>query len=133
MFCYLPHPPSDADLIASIFERSHVWSSLVPGSALPGLNCEERTAMENRDRLERTRGTFGESQEARSEEPTDDDGRESQQDEPSPPSPATQIGRAKQTGGTPDSGLEAGAESREGWPMPDQSDTPEEWPQPTID
>jgi hypothetical protein len=50
-----------------------------------------------------------------------------------PPSPASQIGRAKQSGGTPASGLEAGVESREGWPMPDHTGTPKEWPQPTID
>ena len=24
-------------------------------------------------------------------------------------------------------------ESQEGWPMPDQSDTPPEWPDPTVD
>lgn len=48
-------------------------------------------------------------------------------------SQASQIGRAAQTGGTPESGRQAGVDSREGWPMPDQSGTPKEWSEPTTD
>ena len=44
-------------------------------------------------------------------------------------SPSSQIGRAAQSGGTPESGDEA----RQGWHIPDQSDTPPEWPEPTTD
>ena len=36
-----------------------------------------------------------------------------------PISPATQIGRSKQTGDTPESGVEPGEEAAEGWPAPD--------------
>lgn len=92
--------------------------------------------MEDRDHqddLERVRGTRNEPQDDGSEESVDGEPGEAQGDGSPTPSPATQIGRAEQTGGTPASGLEAGIESREGWPMPDQSDTPEEWPEPTID
>jgi hypothetical protein len=89
--------------------------------------------MEDRNEFERVCGALGEPQETGSDDPTDGEGHELEQDEPSPTaSPATQIGRAEQTGGTP-AGREAGVESREGWPMPDQSDTPKEWPEPTID
>jgi hypothetical protein len=48
-------------------------------------------------------------------------------------SPASQIGRATQTGGTPESGREPDEDAREGWPMPDQTDIPSEWPEPTTD
>jgi hypothetical protein len=48
-------------------------------------------------------------------------------------SPASQIGRAAQTGGTPEAGAQPGEEARQGWKMPDESDTPPEWPQPTTD
>jgi hypothetical protein len=48
-------------------------------------------------------------------------------------SPASQIGRAAQSGGTRESGPEPGDEARHGWPMPDQGDTPPEWPEPTAD
>lgn len=48
-------------------------------------------------------------------------------------SPSSQIGRAAQTGGTPEAGRQPDESSREGWSMPDQSDTPEEWPDPTTD
>jgi hypothetical protein len=48
-------------------------------------------------------------------------------------SPSSQIGRSSQTGGTPESGRHPDETSREGWTMPDQSDTPEEWPAPTPD
>jgi len=91
--------------------------------------------MDDQDDLERVRGTLSEPQADESEEPEESIVGERGEGQPdgSTPSPATQIGRAKQTGGTPASGLEAGIESREGWPMPDQSDTPEEWPEPTID
>jgi hypothetical protein len=55
-------------------------------------------------------------------------------DKPDEPlSPASQIGRSAQTGGTPETGREPGEEAREGWPMPDQTDTPPEWPEPTTD
>lgn len=47
-------------------------------------------------------------------------------------SPSSQIGR-EETGGSDGSGREPGTDAREGWPMPDQSDTPSEWPEPTID
>ena len=47
-------------------------------------------------------------------------------------SQASQVGRAR-TGGSPDSALEPGESTREGWDVPDQSDTPPEWPEPTID
>lgn len=48
-------------------------------------------------------------------------------------SPSSQIGRAAQTGGTPESGRQPDDSVREGWPMPDQTDTPEQWPEPTTD
>jgi len=48
------------------------------------------------------------------------------------PSPSSQIGR-EQMGGSSASGQEPGTDTQEGWPMPDQSDTPSEWPEPTID
>ena len=48
-------------------------------------------------------------------------------------SQASQVGRARQVGGTPAAGLEPGTEPREGWPIPDQSDTPPEWPLPSSD
>lgn len=48
-------------------------------------------------------------------------------------SPSSQIGRAAQTGGTPESGRPPDESSREGWSMPDQSDTPDQWPEPTTD
>lgn len=48
-------------------------------------------------------------------------------------SPSSQIGRAAQSGGTPESGRQPDEGSREGWPMPDQGDTPEKWPDPTTD
>ena len=47
-------------------------------------------------------------------------------------SPSSQIGRER-VGGSDGSGQEPGEETREGWPMPNQSDTPPEWPEPTID
>lgn len=47
-------------------------------------------------------------------------------------SQASQVGRAR-TGGSPDSALRPGESTREGWDVPDQSDTPLEWPEPTID
>ena len=47
-------------------------------------------------------------------------------------SPSSQIGRER-LGGSHVSGQEPGVETIEGWPMPDQSDTPPEWPEPTID
>lgn len=47
-------------------------------------------------------------------------------------SPSSQIGRER-VGGSHVSAQEPGTETREGWPMPDQSDTPPEWPEPTID
>jgi hypothetical protein len=47
-------------------------------------------------------------------------------------SPASQIGR-EQMGGSPGSGQEPGTNTKEGWPMPDQTDTPSKWPEPTID
>ena len=48
-------------------------------------------------------------------------------------SPASQIGRAQQSGGSPRSGPEPGDEARQVWPVPDQADTPAEWPEPTTD
>jgi hypothetical protein len=48
-------------------------------------------------------------------------------------SPSSQIGRAAQSGGTPESGRQPDEDSREGWPMPDQGDTPKKWPDPTTD
>lgn len=48
-------------------------------------------------------------------------------------SPASQIGRLAQTGGTPESRLDPNEKPREGWDIPDQTDTPEEWPEPTQD
>ena len=47
-------------------------------------------------------------------------------------SQASQVGRV-QTGGPPDSALEPRESTREGWDIPDQRDTPPEWPEPTID
>lgn len=46
-------------------------------------------------------------------------------------SPSSQIGR-EETGGS-GMGTEPGTDAREGWPMPDQTDTPSDWPEPTID
>jgi hypothetical protein len=46
---------------------------------------------------------------------------------------SSQIGRAQQSGGTPESGRPPGEDSREGWSMPDQEDTPQEWTDPTLD
>jgi len=48
-------------------------------------------------------------------------------------SPSSQIGRSAQSGGTPESGRHPDETAREGWKMPDQSDTPEDWPVPTTD
>jgi hypothetical protein len=69
--------------------------------------------------------------------PDEDDGEDEDEDEEEARSdevlsPSSQIGR-EQAGGSHVSGQEPGAETREGWPMPDQSDTPPEWPEPTID
>ena len=50
-----------------------------------------------------------------------------------PLSRSSQIGRAEQSGGTPESGREPGEEAREGWAKKDESDTPSEWPEPTTD
>ena len=47
-------------------------------------------------------------------------------------SQASQVGRAR-TGGSPNPTLEPGERTQEGWKVPDQSDTPAEWPEPTID
>jgi hypothetical protein len=47
-------------------------------------------------------------------------------------SPSSQIGR-EQVGGSHVSVQEPSAQAREGWPMPDQSYTPPEWPEATID
>jgi hypothetical protein len=47
-------------------------------------------------------------------------------------SPASQVGRSK-TGGGPESVLDPDENVREGWPAPDQSDTPTDWPEPTVD
>jgi hypothetical protein len=46
---------------------------------------------------------------------------------------SSQIGRAQQSGGTPESGRPPDEDSREGWWMPDQEDTPQEWTDPTLD
>ena len=48
-------------------------------------------------------------------------------------SPSSQIGRAAQTGGTPESRRDPDVDTREGWPAPRQDDTPESWPDPNID
>jgi hypothetical protein len=66
-------------------------------------------------------------------EPDDDsldEHEDAEQDQPL--SPSSQIGRER-VGGSRASGQEPGTETKEGWPMPDQSDTPPEWPEPTID
>ena len=47
-------------------------------------------------------------------------------------SPASQVGRAN-TGGGAESTLDPDEDVREGWVAPDQSDTPPEWPEPTVD
>ena len=47
-------------------------------------------------------------------------------------SPASQVGRSD-TGGGAESVLDPDEEVREGWIAPDQSDTPAEWPEPTVD
>ena len=47
-------------------------------------------------------------------------------------SPASQVGRAN-TGGGAESALDPKEDVREGWVAPDQSDTPPQWPEPTID
>jgi hypothetical protein len=47
-------------------------------------------------------------------------------------SPASQVGRAD-TGGRAESTLDPKEDGREGWVAPDQSDTPPQWPEPTID
>ena len=57
---------------------------------------------------------------------------EGEADEDTKLSPSSQIGR-EETGGSDGSGREPGNDAREGWPMPDQSDTPSQWPEPTID
>jgi len=54
-------------------------------------------------------------------------------DSDGPLSPSSQIGRARQTGGTPESRRAPGVEAREGWPMPEQDDTPDTWPDPSND
>lgn len=48
-------------------------------------------------------------------------------------SPSSQIGRAAQTGGTPESRRDPDVDTREGWPAPPQDGTPESWPDPNID
>jgi hypothetical protein len=48
-------------------------------------------------------------------------------------SPSSQIGRAQQTGGTPESRRDPDVRTREGWPAPEQDDTPENWPDPKSD
>jgi hypothetical protein len=47
-------------------------------------------------------------------------------------SPASQVGRSS-TGGGAESTLDPDEDVREGWVAPDQSDTPPEWPEPTVD
>ena len=47
-------------------------------------------------------------------------------------SPASQVGRAE-TGGGAESVLDPEETVREGWPVPDQSDVPSDWPEPTLD
>jgi len=47
-------------------------------------------------------------------------------------SPASQVGR-DETGGGAGSVLDPEENVREGWPIPDQSDVPSEWPEPTVD
>jgi len=47
-------------------------------------------------------------------------------------SQASQVGRARNSG-PPDAAPKAGETAREGWAAPDQTDTPPEWPEPTID
>ena len=47
-------------------------------------------------------------------------------------SPASQVGRAG-TGGGADSILDPDEDVREGWVAADQTDTPPEWPEPTVD
>ena len=54
-------------------------------------------------------------------------------DSDAPLSRSSQIGRAQQTGGTPESRRDPALSAREGWPKPEQEDTPEQWPDPTID
>ena len=56
-----------------------------------------------------------------------DDDAEQNADGDEEPSPSPQIGRER-VGGTHISGHEPGTEPLEGWPMPDQRDTPPEWP-----
>ena len=46
---------------------------------------------------------------------------------------SSQIGRAQQSGGTPESGRPPDEDSREGWSMPVQEDTPQEWTDPRLD
>ena len=46
--------------------------------------------------------------------------------------PASQLGRST-TGGGAESTLDPEVDVREGWVAPDQSDTPPEWPVPTVD
>ena len=74
------------------------------------------------------RGTLGDHIEFDHEE----SGRDTLGGPDSRPSPASQIGR-EQIAGSDGSGLEPGTETREGWPMPDQTDAPRHWPDPTID
>ena len=47
-------------------------------------------------------------------------------------SDSSQVGR-DQLGGSHVSGHEPGTKTKEGWPMPDQSDIPPEWPEATVD
>ena len=47
-------------------------------------------------------------------------------------SPASQVGRSKTAGGS-ESVLDPEEDVHEGWPAPDQSDVPPEWPEPTVD
>ena len=47
-------------------------------------------------------------------------------------SPASQVGRST-TGGGAESTLDPDEDVREGWVAPDQTDTPPQWPEPTLD
>jgi hypothetical protein len=58
-------------------------------------------------------------------------GEQHDSDDRSRSSAASQVGRAE-TGGA-ESVLDPDEPVREGWPMPDQSDAPSDWPEPTID
>jgi hypothetical protein len=67
---------------------------------------------------------------------TNDPNRTEPETEAAQPEPsfsqASQVGRA-QSGGSSGSAGKPGETTREGWPAPDQADTPTEWPEPTID